>query len=486
MMSKFEQEELHSLMPADEFYPTLSQDDDLFTGHAPSADAWEVEDKNDAPEDDNLEIEASMAKNESETDNLVAHYLGDVRQFRLLSFAEERAVWAQIERRKARLRRVLCITPGALEVMTGIWQQVERAEIPLRQVVCNAGETQNHSQELIARLGKMAHALRPLRTNTSELRGLDRTSVRSVQKRRRARREMVRRWHQWIETWEALGLHPKVYEAIQCALEGELQAKPDDPGLRAAHTTVLRVQRALEQAKAQMMQANLRLVIHVANRYRNRGIPFLDLIQEGNLGLMRALDKFEPQRGLKFVTYAHWWIRQAISRAIAEQQRTVRLPSHIIERKSKLRAAGDRLWDIHGRAPSVQELGVELGWTAKGVEDLLTAVQPITRLQQPLTDEGSMLMDLLEDEQATKPEELVAEEQLQRRMTECLASLTEREAFILRQRYGLGADHPHTLQEIASILGLSRERVRQLEKQAFEKLRKPQWSILLADFADVA
>jgi RNA polymerase sigma factor (sigma-70 family) len=234
-----------------------------------------------------------------------------------------------------------------------------------------------------------------------------------------------------------------------------------------------------------MLRANLRLVIHVANRYRGRGVPFLDLIQEGNIGLMRALEKFEHRRGLKFVTYAHWWVRQAISRAITEQYRTVRLPNHVVERKNKLRTVGDRLWDMHGRAPNTEELSRELGWTFKEVEELMLAVQPIMRLHQPVADDGSMLTDILEDDQAPRPVDMLAEEQLQRRLADCLASLTEREAFILRLRYGLEADHPHTLQEIADILGLSRERVRQLERQAFEKLRQPHRSALLADFVAV-
>ncbi len=255
--------------------------------------------------------------------------------------------------------------------------------------------------------------------------------------------------------------------------------------MKAAHKFWQRSHRQLIQAKTQMLRANLRLVIHVANRYRGRGVPFLDLIQEGNIGLMRALEKFEHRRGLKFVTYAHWWVRQAISRAITEQYRTVRLPNHVVERKNKLRSVGDRLWDIHGRAPNTDELSSELGWSYKEVEELMLAVQPIMRLHQPVADDGSMLTDILEDDQAPKPDDMLAEEQLQRRLADCLASLTEREAFILRLRYGLEADHPHTLQEIADILGLSRERVRQLERQAFEKLRQPHRSALLADFIAV-
>jgi RNA polymerase sigma factor (sigma-70 family) len=194
-------------------------------------------------------------------------------------------------------------------------------------------------------------------------------------------------------------------------------------------------------------------------------VPFLDLIQEGNIGLMRALEKFEPSRGLKFVTYAHWWVRQAISRAITEQYRTVRLPNHIGERKNKLRGAVERLWGQYGRPPTSEELSVVLGWTRAEVEELQVAVQPIIRLQQPLAEDGGSLADILEDDRALRPDERLAEEQLQRCLSECLASLTEREALIVRLRYGLESEQPHTLQEIADMLRLSRERVRQLERK---------------------
>jgi len=230
-----------------------------------------------------------------------------------------------------------------------------------------------------------------------------------------------------------------------------------------------------------MMQANLRLVIHIALRYRHRGLPLLDLIQEGNLGLMRAVDKFEPRRGLKFVTYAHWWIRQAISRALNEQHRTIRLPSHVIERQSKLRATVARLWKSHGHAPSPQALSAATGWTPQVVEELLSAAQPMVQLQQPITDDGDALQDVLEDTRAPQPDELVAEEQLRRGVGACLDHLTEREALILRLRYGLDMHEPHSLQEIGDVLSISRERVRQLEKQAFGKLRRLQQSAVLAE-----
>jgi RNA polymerase primary sigma factor len=267
------------------------------------------------------------------------------------------------------------------------------------------------------------------------------------------------------------------------ALEAAWQAQPADPVLHTAARAWARAQGALEQAKAQMMQANLRLVIHSAMHYRHRGVLLLDLIQEGNLGLIRAVDKFEPQRGLKFVTYAHWWIRQAIIRAIGDQHRTIRLPGHVLERESKLRAAATRLWASQGHRPSAQDLSTALGWTPQQVEELLIAVQPLVQLQQPLADDSTALQDIVEDTQTPQPEVLVAEAQVRRGVGACLGHLTEREAFIVRLRYGLDAYEPQTLQEIGDVLGISRERVRQLEKQAFAKLRRLPQSAGLAELA---
>ena len=303
----------------------------------------------------------------------------------------------------------------------------------------------------------------------------------TAQERHRLHHERFSLWRAWLTTYEALQLHPRVHEAMHEALEDTWQAQPEAPALQATYRSLTRAQRELDQAKAQMMQANLRLVIHVATRFRDRGVPFLDLIQEGNLGLMRAVDKFEPRRGLRFVTYAHWWIRQAISRAVGEQYRTIRLPSHVIERKSKLHTAATKLWANQGRAPQAQELSAALGWTAQEVEELLITVQPLAQLQQPITDDGDALQDVLADTQAPQPDELVAEEQMRRGVEECLVHLTEREAYIVRLRYGLDSHEPHSLQEIGDLLGVSRERVRQLEKQAFAKLRRLRQSTVLAE-----
>lgn len=419
----------------------------------------------------------------TEFDNLVARYFGDVRQFALLNRTQEKELWQSIEDAQTRVRRALCASPVALTTLTRLWHQIELEEMRLDQVLCDI--TEENEVECRRYFGETVVLLQDLCAQLRKLRVRSRATSRSATKRRALRQESAALWQQWVKAWESLSLLSSVYEDVQLALQVALEASPQDPALRASRAFWQRTNRQLTVAKTQMLRANLRLVIHVANRYRGRGVPFLDLIQEGNIGLMRALEKFEHRRGLKFVTYAHWWVRQAISRAITEQYRTVRLPNHVVERKNKLRTVGDRLWDMHGRAPNTEELSTELGWTFKEVEELMLAVQPIMRLHQPVADDGSMLTDILEDDQAPRPDDMLAEEQLQRRLADCLASLTEREAFILRLRYGLEADHPHTLQEIADILGLSRERVRQLERQAFEKLRQPHRSALLADFVAV-
>jgi RNA polymerase sigma factor (sigma-70 family) len=446
-------------------------------------DEWLSTEEASAEEEVEEELETPAPSQDEEAENLVARYFTDVRQFALLSRNEEKDLWEHIERAHLRVLRSLYTSPVALSTLTRFWHQLDLEEIPLHQVVaCDQRAEADEQTERRRRFGETIVHLQDLAGQVKKLQARCRATSRATSRRRTLRQQYRDLWMQWLDLCEGLELRPAVHEAMRVALEAALEANPADIAVRAAHSAWLRAQRYLVQAKTQMIRSNLRLVIHVANRYRNRGVPFLDLIQEGNIGLMRALEKFEYRRGLKFVTYAHWWVRQAISRAITEQYRTVRLPNHIVERKNKLRAAADRLWTVYGRPASASELGEELGWTAQEVEELQSAVKPIVRLQQPVSEDGSMLADMLEDQQTVRPEETLAEEQLQRRLADCLASLSEREAFVLQRRYGLDCEHPHTLQEIADILGLSRERVRQIERQAFEKLRQPHRSAMLMDF----
>jgi RNA polymerase sigma factor (sigma-70 family) len=459
--------------------------DDWLSGAFDHDDEWEAAPETDAAVEDDAAPAAVLTGGDPATENLVAQYFGEVRQFALLSFAEEQALAHRIVAAKARVRRALCLAPVALPTLTHVWQQVARAELHLTQVV---REVDASTHDPAAGHTTLGEALLRLQDLATRLRALARPgqAVRETAHERRPRRqERARLWHQWIATWEALHLHPSVYATLRQALDTAQRAQPHDAALHTASRVWACAQQRLDQARAQMLRANLRLVIHIANRYRTSGIPFLDLIQEGNIGLMRALDKFEPQRGLKFVTYAHWWVRQAITRAISEQRRTVRLPSHVVERQQKLRTMSNTLWQVYGRAPSVQELSAALGWTAQEVAELRTAGQAIIRLHQPITEDGGRLADILEDPQAAPPEDRIAEAQFHRRLAECLARLPAREATILRLRYGLGTDHPHSLQEIGDLLGLSRERIRQLEKGTLEKLRLPHQKALLADFAEV-
>jgi RNA polymerase sigma factor (sigma-70 family) len=441
---------------------------------------WEHTDAADAPVQDDAASATTRHPGDPATDQVLARYLGEVRRFALLSFAEEQALGRRITRWQRRVHWALYTAPLALPTLRRLWLQVEQQALPVHAVMqTSAGPTSDptaqraHVRQALGHLQELTVSLRRVEAQDGRPRG-------AVQAHGGRRHTRFRLWRAWLTTWETLRVHPHVHTAIGEALAAAGQAQPTDPLLHTASRVWARAQGELDQAKAQMIQANLRLVIHSALRYRHRGVPLLDLIQEGNLGLLRAVDKFEPQRGVKFVTYAHWWIRQAISRALGEQHHTIRLPSHVIERQSKLRAAATRLWERQGRAPNSQNLSAALGWTPQEVEELLIAVQPIVQLQQPITDDGTALQDVLEDTQTPQPEVLIAEEQVRRGVHACLGHLPEREAFILRLRYGLGACEPQSLQEIGDVLGLSRERVRQLEQQAFAKLRQLPQSAALA------
>ncbi len=415
------------------------------------------------------------------SDPSVARYFADVQQYPLLKREEEQALWQCIDHAHERSRRALYMAPSTLPALTQLWRQVENQTLPLSHFIdLDSGD----EAEVAQRHNDVDVALKRLQALEAKRHKLRRQSRRSAAAKRRTYREQrVAAGREWLQICAALPLHLYVYQTLSEALEQALAAAPNDPALRAAQGAWGRAQSQFRHSKAQMLQSNLRLVIHVANRYRGRGVAFPDLIQEGNIGLMRALEKFEASRGLKFITYAYWWVRQAIGRAIINQYRTVRVPNHIVERRQKLKAAEDRFWHLNGRAPTVYDLSADLGWEADEIDELKTALQPILKLNQAAADDGQPLEDALPDEMQEKPEQLMATRQLQRLMAACLGSLSEREARILQLRYGFDSGRPHTLQEIGAIFGLSRERIRQIEQSALEKLRQPQLASLLADFA---
>jgi len=453
-------------------------------------------------------------------DDPVRMYLTQMGEIPLLKREEEISLAKRIEVTRKRFRRKVLECDYALRNVVDTLKRVHSGELPFDRTV-KVSLTENLEKDKI--IQRMPHNLRTLEhlleLNVDEFSKMidERTGD---EEKRKLRRSLRIRRRKAVTLVEELSIRTQRVQPLMRKLEqisprmDELEKQIDDlKGLRSAKEDRANLEKELrdlmlitleepgalrqrviimknrfteyEQSKRDLSGGNLRLVVSIAKKYRNRGLSFLDLIQEGNTGLMRAVDKYEYRRGYKFSTYATWWIRQAITRAIADQARTIRIPVHMIETMSKLRNVSKKLLQEMGREPSIEETAKAAGISIEKTRRVLKISRHPISLDRPVGEsEDSYFGDFIEDDGAESPVSAATQEMLKDKIEQVLKTLTYREREIIKLRYGLGDGYTYTLEEVGRIFKVTRERVRQIEAKAVRKLQHPVRSRQLEGFLD--
>jgi RNA polymerase primary sigma factor len=457
---------------------------------------------------------------ESWSDDPVRMYLTQMGEIPLLTRQEEISLAKQIEVTRARFRRRVLECDYVIQVAVKILRRVYDGSLPFDRTV-QVSVTDRLEKEQI--LGRLPHNLRTLeillKRNQHDYH-IATSRSQPLGRRRGAWRRLGHRRRRAVRLVEELGLRTQRIEPMIKTLDDfsrridELKARIDEhrrskgPAkerepwlmefrniLRAIQETptslrnrvhfLKRIYTKYQQAKRGLSEGNLRLVVSIAKKYRNRGLSFLDLIQEGNAGLMRAVDKFEYRRGFKFCTYATWWIRQAITRAVADQSRTIRIPVHMVETMSRVRNVSRKLLQDLGREPTIEETANASDTCMDETRRVLAMSRYPISLDRPVgNSEDSHFGDLLPDGAAESPAIGATQEMLRRRISKVLKTLSYREREIIKLRYGLGDGYSYTLEEVGHIFKVTRERIRQIEAKAVRKLQQPSRSQELVGFLD--
>ncbi len=452
------------------------------------------------------------------SDDPIRMYLSQMAEIPLLTREEEISLAKKIEVTRKRFRRTVLGCHYAMQAAVQTLSRVHCGDLPFDRTI-KVSLTERLTKEQI--LARMPHNLRTLthlvEENKRDFGVLVRKSVPGVE-RAAARKHFLRRRRKCLQLVEEMSLRTRRVQPLMKQLEefadrmeairSQLHALPDTPRVKDERANLRRELRdllqltqesprslrkrcnafrtqfeAYELVKRQLSSGNLRLVVSIAKKYRNRGLSFLDLIQEGNTGLMRAVDKYEYRRGFKFSTYATWWIRQAITRAIADQARTIRIPVHMIDVLSKLRNIQKRLLQEYRREPTTEEVAVRAGLTIEEVRRVLDIGRHPVSLDRPVGDgDDCSFGEFVEDTTSDNPVRSANNGILREKIDNLLKTLTYREREIIRLRYGLGDGYTYTLEEVGRIFKVTRERVRQIEAKAVRKLQHPVRSQQLAGF----
>ena len=465
------------------------------------------------------ETAASLVAETKRIDDPVRMYLTQMGEIPLLTRQEEINLAKKIEMTRMHFRRRVLESPYCLQQAAEILTQVHEGNLPFDRTM-KVSTAENLSKETItARMSSNLTTLRLVIDRNQADWGVARSPREPSHRRHDASRTLHRRQRRAAKLAEELSLRTSRIQPLMNKLEhlsGKIQeleriaASGDDrmdredlevvkeeiqgiidlvqespETLQRRVKAIQKVFNDYERAKRELSSGNLRLVVSIAKKYRNRGLTFLDIIQEGNTGLMRAVDKYEFRRGYKFSTYATWWIRQAITRAIADHARTIRIPVHMIETMSKLRNISKRLVQELGREPSIEEIADQAGMSIPETRRVLKISRHPISLDRPVGEsEDSYFGDFIEDDTAENPVVSAGTEMLKDRIEEVLKTLTYREREIIKLRYGIGDGYTYTLEEVGRIFKVTRERVRQVEAKAIRKLQHPVRARKLEGFLD--
>lgn len=480
-------DEINDFLPQNIFSPEDIEDIFDFLSESNIDIVETIKDKSDNQEEETQEWGDTEKFPSERTDNIIWSYLKDIGRVSLLTSDDEYVIAKKIEEGERKIRNLLFDLPQSVKKLQEIGTQLKKESISVIDVVKNIDEinyTKKDEEKFTKKIISSINNIKILYDKKNELRKNYDATNKQLKKQTEKKLKAINA--QIDELLLNLKLNKKILEEIARMVKRQMKYMDEGErkNIELKLAEINKIENNLKIVKNRLIQANLRLVINIAKKYLNRGLSFLDLIQEGNMGLMKAAEKYDYQRGYKFSTYSTWWIRQSITRAIADYARTIRVPVHVLETMNKITKVTTSLFQELGREPGIDEISSKAGLPLEKVRKIMKVSNEPVSIETPIGDDESKLGDFIADPKSPSPFMELVEISMKEEIDKVLSTLTPREEKVIRMRLGIGEKTDYTLEEVGEVFGLTRERIRQIEAKALRKLKHPSRQKRLESFLE--